>query len=178
MDLTLAKVWLASAVMDVGAQLHAELAQRGLTVATAESMTGGSVADLVSAAPGASATYLGGVVSYATEVKQQVLRVPDGVVEEYGVVSAPCAAAMATGVRDLIGTDYGVSTTGVAGPTPQEGKPVGLVYVGIAGPYGVDTHELQLEGDRAEIRAAATERAVTLLLEAVVHGPQQEPLEV
>ena len=178
MDLTLAKVWLASAVMYVGAQKDVELAHRGLTVATAESMTGGSVADLVSAAPGAIATYLGGVVSYATEVKQQVLRVPDGVVEEYGVVSAPCAAAMATGVRDLIGTDFGVSTTGVAGPTPQEDKPVGLVYVGIAGPYGVDTHELQLEGDRAGIRSAATERAVTLLLEAVVHGPQQEPLEV
>ena len=101
MDLTLAKSWLASAVMDVGAQLHAELAQRGLTVSTAESMTGGAVADLVSAAPGASATYLGGVVSYATEVKQQVLRVPDGVVEEYGVVSAPCAAAMATGVSPV-----------------------------------------------------------------------------
>ena len=164
--------------MDLGAQLHAELANRGLTVATAESMTGGSVADLVSAAPGASVTYLGGVVSYATEVKRKILGVPDGVVEEYGVVSAPCAAAMATGVRELIGTDYGVSTTGVAGPEPQEEKPVGLVYVGIAGPHGVDTHELQLEGDRAGIRASATQRAVTLLLEAVVHGPQKEPVEV
>jgi PncC family amidohydrolase len=164
--------------MDLGAQLHAELAQRGLTVATAESMTGGSVADLVSAAPGASATFLGGVVSYATEVKQKVLGVGDEVVEEFGVVSAPCAAEMATGVRQLVGADYAVSTTGVAGPDPQEGKPVGLVYVGVAGPYGVDTHELQLSGERAEIRAEATRRAVTLLLEAVVHGPQKEPQEV
>ena len=128
-------------------------------MATAESMTGGSVADLVSAAPGASATYLGGVVSYATEVKQKVLGVPDEVVVEYGVVSAPCAAAMASGVRALIGTDYGISTTGVAGPEPQEGKPVGLVYVGIAGPHGVDTHELQLEGDRADMMAARESRS-------------------
>ncbi len=165
-------------VMDLGAQLHAEMAQRGLTVATAESMTGGSVADLVSAAPGASATFLGGVVSYATEVKQHVLGVSKETVDEYGVVSAPCAAEMASGVRDMLGTDYGISTTGVAGPEPQEGKPVGTVYIGVAGPYGVDTHELQLAGDRAEIRAEATRRAVTLLLEAVVHGPQKEPVEV
>jgi PncC family amidohydrolase len=164
--------------MDLGAQLHAELAERGLTVATAESMTGGAVADLVSSAPGASATFLGGVVSYATAVKRSVLGVPAEVVEEYGVVSAPCAAAMAAGVRTLVGADYGVSTTGVAGPDSQEGKPVGLVYVGVAGPQGVDTHELRFDGDRGQIRAAATTRAVTLLLEAVVHGPQHEPAEV
>ena len=151
---------------------------RGLTVATAESMTGGAVADLVSAAPGASATFLGGVVSYATEVKQQVLGVSDETVDEYGVVSAPCAAEMARGVRDLLRADYGVSTTGVAGPEPQEGKPVGMVYIGVAGPYGVDTHELTLSGERAEIRAQATREAVRLLLEAVVHGPQKEPAEV
>jgi len=164
--------------MDLGAQLHAELAQRGLTVATAESMTGGSVADLVSAAPGASATYVGGVVSYATEVKQQLLGVSESTVAEHGVVSSPCAAEMAAGVRGLLGTDYGVSTTGVAGPDPQEDKPVGLVYVGIAGPHGVDTHELRLAGERAEIRAEATRAAVRFLLEAVVHGPQREPREV
>lgn len=164
--------------MDLGGQLHAELAGRGLTVATAESLTGGSVADLVSGAPGASATFLGGVVSYATEVKKDLLGVPEQVIAEYGVVSAPCAAAMATGVRDLLRSDYGLSTTGVAGPDPQEDKPVGLVYVGVAGPSGVDTHELELSGDRATIRAEATERAVTLLLEAVVHGPRRAPTEV
>jgi nicotinamide-nucleotide amidase len=158
--------------MDLGGQLHAELMLRGQTVATAESMTGGSLAEAISAAPGASSTFLGGVVSYATEVKQQLLGVAKETVESEGVVSAACAAEMATGVRRLLGTDYAVSTTGVAGPTEQEGKPVGLVFVGVAGPDGVVTCELNLDGDRADIRAETTARAMALLLETVVRGPQ------
>jgi nicotinamide-nucleotide amidase len=156
--------------MDLGAQLHAELMLRGQTAATAESLTGGSVADLVSAAPGASATFLGGVVSYATRVKQQLLGVTESTIERHGVVSAECAAEMASGIRELLGADFGVSTTGVAGPDPQEDKPVGLVYVGVAGPSGVRTQELHLEGGRADIRAEATRRAVAALLETVVAG--------
>ncbi len=156
--------------MDLGGQLHAELVRRGKTVATAESLTGGALADLVSATPGASATFLGGVVSYATRVKQQLLGVSVETVHRHGVVSAQCAAEMASGVRDVLGADFGVSTTGVAGPDEQEGKPVGLVYVGVAGPAGVRTEELQLEGARADIRAEATRRAVVALLETVV-GP-------
>jgi nicotinamide-nucleotide amidase len=158
--------------MDLGGQLHAELVLRGQTVATAESMTGGSLAVTISAAPGASATFPGGVVSYATEVKQQVLGVAKETVEDEGVVSAQCAAEMATGVRRLLGTDWGLSTTGVAGPTEQEGKPIGLVYVGVAGPDGVQTFELNLDGDRAEIRAETTRSAIARLLEAVVRGVQ------
>ena len=156
--------------MDLGGQLHAELMLRGQTAATAESVTGGSVADLVSAAPGASATFVGGVVSYATRIKQELLGVSAETVERDGVVSAECAAEMARGVRELLGADFGVSTTGVAGPDEQEGKPVGLVYVGVAGPAGVRTEELHLGGDRSEIRAEATRRAVAALLETVV-GP-------
>jgi PncC family amidohydrolase len=158
---------------DLGAQLHGELVERGLTVATAESLTGGSVAAVVSDAPGSSSTYLGGVVSYATEVKQQLLGVSQATVDRDGVVSAACAAEMASGVRELLGADLGVSTTGVAGPDSQEGKPVGLVYVGVAGPDGVETRELHLEGDRTRIRAEATRRAVLALLEAVVGEPVQ-----
>ena len=158
---------------DLGAQLHGELVERGLTVATAESLTGGSVAAVVSDAPGSSATYLGGVVSYATEVKQQLLGVSQATVDREGVVSAACAAEMAGGVRELLGADLGVSTTGVAGPDAQEGKPVGLVYVGVAGPDGVEARELHLEGDRSQIRAEATRRAVLALLEAVVGEPVQ-----
>ena len=156
--------------MDVGAQLHAELLARGLTVATAESLTGGAVADLVSGTPGASATYVGGVVSYATAVKQQLLEVSQATVDRHGVVSARCAAEMATGVRRLLGADFAVSTTGVAGPDAQEGKPVGLVYVGVAGAAGVETYEMHLAGDRAGIRAEAARRAVEVLLEIVVRG--------
>ncbi len=156
--------------MDVGAQLHAELLVRGLTVATAESLTGGAVADLVSGTPGASATYIGGVVSYATAVKQQLLEVSQATVDRHGVVSARCAAEMANGVRKLLGADFAVSTTGVAGPDMQEGKPVGLVYVGVAGAAGVETYEMHLAGDRATIRAEAAKRAVEVLLEIVVRG--------
>jgi PncC family amidohydrolase len=156
--------------MDLGARLHGELLRRGLTVATAESLTGGAVADLVSGTPGASATYVGGIVSYATSVKQQLLGVSPATVERHGVVSARCAAEMATGVRALLGADLAVSTTGVAGPDAQEGRPVGLVYVGVAGPTGVETYEMHLSGDRGAIRAEAARRAVETLLETVVRG--------
>jgi nicotinamide-nucleotide amidase len=153
---------------DLGAQLHAELLARGKMIATAESITGGGLGDLLTAAPGASETYLGGVVSYATAVKQQLLGVTDQTVERDGVVSAACAREMAVGVRDLLKADFGVSTTGVAGPTEQEGKPVGLVYVGVAGPHGARTVELKLDGDRAEIRDQACIEAVRAVMESVV----------
>lgn len=153
--------------MDLGAQLHAELVRRGQTVACAESLTGGAVAHALSATPGASATFVGGVVSYATAVKVAVLGVPESVVAEHGVVSAACATAMAQGVRALLGSDWAVSTTGVAGPDRQEGKPVGLVYVGVAGPDGARAVELHLTGDRAGVRAGAVEAAVSTVLEAV-----------
>lgn len=156
-----------SEVQRIGARLHAALLSRGMTLATAESLTGGTLADLVSAAPGASETYLGGVVSYATEVKVRVLGVRAETVEAYGVVSARCAAEMATGVRSLVGADWGVSTTGVAGPTTQEGRPVGTVFVAVAGPEGVSGRALHLQGTRAEIRGQACVAAATMVLEAV-----------
>lgn len=152
----------------MAAALHAELLARKAMLASAESLTGGRLGDLLSAAPGASDTYLGGVVSYATPVKKSVLGVSDATVEGPGVVSAECAAEMATGVRDLLGADYAVSTTGVAGPTEQEGKPVGLVFIGVAGPDGVTTTRLELDGDRAEIRERTCLEAVTAVLARVV----------
>src|SRR3954447_12330623 len=132
----------------LGATLHAELTRHGLTLATAESLTGGALADLVSAAPGASESYLGGIVSYATSVKTTVLGVSEQTVRTHGVVSAECAEEMAARARELIGADWAISTTGVAGPTEQEGKPVGTVFVGLAGPAGATAHQLDLSGDR------------------------------
>ncbi|HEY0646227.1 MAG TPA: CinA family protein [Nocardioides sp.] len=166
--------------MELGAHVHAELVRRGQTISSAESLTGGAVADALTAAPGASESYVGGVVSYATRVKTDLLDVPASVVEEHGVVSAPCAAAMARGVRSLLGTDWAVSTTGVAGPDTQEGQPVGRVYVGVDGPSGTTTHELQLEGDRAAIRDAAVRQAVEAVLLQLQRGagpttPPEEP---
>lgn len=154
----------------LGATVHAELVDRGQTLATAESITGGALADLLTAAPGASEVFLGGVVTYATELKVALLGVGEDVVEQHGVVSAPCAAAMAEGVRDRAGSDWGLSTTGVAGPATQEDKPVGLVYVGVAGPEGTTTHELHLDGDRAQIRTAACEEAAVALVRALGVG--------
>jgi nicotinamide-nucleotide amidase len=155
----------------LGATLHGELVRRGLTIATAESITGGALADLVSASPGASQTFLGGVVSYATEVKVSVLGVGEDTVEKYGVVSVECAKEMADGARRLVGAEWAVSTTGVAGPAEQEGKPVGTVFVGVAGQDGTDAHELHLEGDRAEIRSEACSAVARLVLERVVALP-------
>jgi nicotinamide-nucleotide amidase len=147
--------------------LVATLQVRGHTLATAESITGGLLAGIVTGVPGASAVFLGGVVSYATEVKQDLLNIPDDVVQTDGVVSARCAEAMASGVRDLIGSTYAISTTGVAGPEPQEGKPVGTVYVGLAGPDWSRSVPLRLEGDRAEIRESTCAAAISELLSAL-----------
>ena len=144
--------------LELAAAVHQDLLGRGETVACAESITGGGVADLLSATPGASATFLGGVVSYATAVKHDLLGVTAA-----QVVSADCAAQLASGVRALIGSDWAVSTTGVAGPEKQDDKPVGTVYVGVAGPRGVEVHRLSLDGDRREIRAQACRAAVQAL---------------
>lgn len=160
--------------------LQAELFARRLMLATAESLTGGQLGDVLSAAPGASDTYLGGVVSYATSVKQKVLGVSQETVDEHGVVSGRCAEEMAQGVRDLMGADWGVSTTGVAGPTEQEGKPVGLVFVGVAGDGLVRSRRHEFDGERAEIRAKATAAAMDLLVEALreAGGPEVRVAEV
>ncbi len=137
-------------------------------MATAESLTGGRLAALVTEVPGASAVYVGGVVSYATDVKVAVLGVPEELVERYGVVSAECAVAMARGVRGLTGATYGVSTTGVAGPEEQEGKAVGTVYVGVAGPDGDRALALELVGDRAAIQDRTCREALDALLSTVL----------
>jgi PncC family amidohydrolase len=147
----------------VAADVVALLVERGLTLATAESLTGGGVGALVTSVPGSSAAYVGGVVAYASRLKVDVLGVPDDVVARSGVVSAACARAMAAGVRDVLGADIGVSTTGVAGPDPQEGKPAGLVYVAVADERGAEVRELRLDGDRAAVRRGTAEAVLELL---------------
>ena len=113
------------------------LLERALTLATAESCTGGLIARRITALPGASRVYRGGVVSYWTEVKAAVLGVPQDILDQYGAVSEPTARAMAEGARRITGADMAVSVTGVAGPDPDErGNPVGLVFIGLATPDG------------------------------------------
>jgi nicotinamide-nucleotide amidase len=148
-------------------RVHELLESGEATVASAESLTGGRLATIFSEVPGSSSTFKGGVVSYATEMKIEVLGVSEQIVDTHGVVSAECAEAMAQGVRSLTGATYGVSTTGVAGPAEQEGKPPGTVFVGVAGPGGVTAVSLELEGDRSAITHQTVEAALAALEDAL-----------
>jgi nicotinamide-nucleotide amidase len=137
---------------------------RGLTLAAAESCTGGLVAARLTAVPGASAVFQGGVVSYSDDVKESALGVPHDVLERHGAVSAEVAKAMADGVRARLGADVGVSVTGVAGPDGgTEEKPVGLVFVHAVGPDGEEARRSELPGDRDMIRGRATAAALHLV---------------
>lgn len=164
----------ADDLADIATGLHTLLQLREQTVATAESLTGGMVAEVLTDAPGASQTFLGGVVTYATELKVELLGVTRECVETHGVVSAQCAEAMADGVRRLVGTTYAVSTTGVAGPGPQEGKEVGTVFVAVSGPEGTTSDALELPGERDTVRRAATGAALSALTARLTRRARDE----
>ena len=145
-----------------GVVLHM-LEQRSATLAVAESLTGGLLAGRITDVPGASRVFRGGVVSYATDVKGSVLGVDADILATEGAVSPQTAAAMAEGVRALMGATYGLATTGVAGPAEQEGKPVGTLHIGLAGPEGTITRSLRLPGDRPRIRIYSVVQALDVL---------------
>jgi nicotinamide-nucleotide amidase len=149
-------------VTDLAKRVHLFLRASGSTVATAESLTGGRLAVALTDTPGASETFLVGVMTYATELKASVLQVDQQLIDEHGVVSPECAKAMASGVRALTGATFGLATTGVAGPSEQEGKPPGTVFVGIAGPGLLEVVALELSGKRQQIQ----ERTCTEVLAA------------
>jgi PncC family amidohydrolase len=141
---------------------------RHLTLATAESCTGGLIGHLLTSVPGSSEYYVGGVIAYSNRLKHELLGVPEDILRTVGAVSPECAAAMARGARERLGTAYAVATTGIAGPaggTPT--KPVGLVYVACAGPFGVSVEEHRFAGDRWENIEQAAEVALRLLLRVV-----------
>ena len=145
---------------------------RGLTLATAESCTGGLVAARLTAVPGSSEVFRGSVVAYADDVKERELGVTAELLAAHGAVSAEVAAAMAAGVRQRLGTDIGVSVTGVAGPgggTPE--KPVGLVYLHASGPEGELAAEFSVPADRETIRVRATVAALHLLRRLLAQSP-------
>jgi len=140
------------------------LRERGLTVGTAESCTGGLVAGRLTDVPGSSAAFRGGIVAYANDVKERELGVPAAVLAAHGAVSAETAAAMAQGARAALGADVAVAVTGVAGPdggTPE--KPVGLVYLHAAGPDGELASRFDFPGDRETVRLRATVAALHLV---------------
>lgn len=156
------------------ASLHALLREAGATVATAESLTGGRLAALLTSVPGASETYVGGLVTYSTDLKLSLLGVPEAVVAQHGVVSAECARAMAEGARLVTGATWAVSTTGVAGPGPQDGVPAGTVHVGIAGPGSTTALALELVGGREAVQDRTCAEAVSAL--CAIIGREETPL--
>ena len=141
------------------------LKAQGKTLACAESCTGGMIAERITDVPGASAVFRGGVVSYAVAVKEVVLGVSPQDIAAHSAVSAPVARQMAQGVRLLLHSDVAVSTTGVAGPGPDDrGNPQGTVYIALADGEETWCYRFQFEGDRDGVRRAATQQALALAL--------------
>ena len=143
----------------------AALVARGETLAVAESLTGGLLAAGLVAVPGASRAFRGGLVVYATDLKASLAGVPADLLAARGPVDPDVAAWLARGARDRCGAHWGLSCTGVAGPDPQDGVPVGTVFIATAGPAGVPprVRRLALAGDRPAVRAATVAAAVDLL---------------
>ena len=151
-------------VPSLEAAAFALLKEKGLTLGTAESCTGGLAAKRFTDLPGASAVFRGGVVSYATEVKHTVLGVPQDLLDQYGAVSEPVARAMAEGARKVLGCDLALSFTGVAGPDPDErDNPVGLVFIGLAAPEGTWVRQVHLTRGRERIRHIAASHGFDLV---------------
>lgn len=152
------------------------LRERGETVACAESLTGGLVCAALVDVPGASDVVVGGVVSYATRVKRDLLEVDAGLLAQRGTVDAGTAEQMADGVRRLLEADWGVSTTGVAGPGPSEGKPAGTVFVGLDGPgHRQESEPVHLSGDRDAVRRGAVGAALSHLVARLGAGTGESP---
>lgn len=148
-------------------QVLEALVAAGATVAVAESLTGGLLTAALTEPAGASNAVRGGVVVYATDLKATLAGVPVPLLDAEGPVSPDVAGALAAGARDRLGATYGLGVTGVAGPDSQGGRPVGTVYVGLAGPGGGTVRSLTLPGDRDAVRAAAVDAALAELLSAV-----------
>jgi nicotinamide-nucleotide amidase len=169
----------AGVAPDLGSQLerlHRMLRQREQTVAVAESVTGGLLAAALTSTAGASSTFRGGLVVYATDLKARLAGVSEALLAEQGPVAAQVALELARGARSRLSASWGIGVTGVAGPLPQDGKAVGTVFLGVVGPApdsgsdGIESVcELNLSGDRNTIRLLIVEQAVALLAGAVSH---------
>jgi nicotinamide-nucleotide amidase len=155
-------------VRSTAREVHELLLGRGETIAVAESLTGGLMSAALTTSPGASATFRGGVVVYATDLKALLAGVPLELLESRGAVDPDVAAALAHGARRRLGATWGLGLTGVAGPDSQDDQPVGTVHIGLA-VAGVEpvVRSQQLSGDRDDIRSAAVEVALSLLRDSL-----------
>ena len=140
----------------------------GQTVGTAESLTGGLVAAALTTVPGASAVVRGGIVAYAADLKNSLLSVPADLIDRVGTVHPDVAVAMASGARIRLGATVGVATTGVAGPDPADGQPVGTVHIAVSTPASSVHEALVLSGDRAEIRRNTVDHLLGLLVRTLM----------
>jgi nicotinamide-nucleotide amidase len=140
------------------------------TVATAESLTGGLVAASLTSIPGASAVFRGGIVAYAADLKRSLLGVPAGLLDRVGTVHPDIALAMARGARERLDAMVAIATTGVAGPDPADGQPVGTVHIAVCTPARAIHRELALSGTRAQIRDATVKHVLNLLVTALMEA--------
>lgn len=153
--------------MDTAESLVRFFSEHRLTCATAESCTGGGVGHAITAVPGSSAVFNGGIISYSNEIKQRLLGVTGQTLADFGAVSPECASAMAEGARERLAADFAVSITGIAGPGGGSAeKPVGTVCFAVSSKCGVVTDRCFFPGDRAAVRSAAVEHALQLLISA------------
>lgn len=151
-------------MMNLGCKLLSHFS--GKTLATAESLTGGGIGAAITAVPGSSAFYKGGVISYTNEIKENILGVTGQILKSSGAVSAPVAEAMADGARKLLNTDAAVSVTGLAGPSGDEyGNPVGTVFIGYSDRNFTLSRRFLFSGDREAIRQQTIEQALQILLD-------------
>lgn len=148
----------------IAAALVALLKEKNLTISTAESLTAGLVSSAISEVSGASAVFKGGVSTYLNETKVSLLGVSEQAIANFGAVSAEVAQQMAQRVRTKLQTDCAIATTGIAGPDSLEGKAVGLVYLGFCDDNRLVVKELNLSGDRAQIRQQSAELAIDFAL--------------
>jgi nicotinamide-nucleotide amidase len=149
---------------DPAAEVVSRLTARGERLAVAESLTGGALCSAIVGVPGASVVLRGGVVAYSSDLKATLLGVDRALLARHGAVHPDVAVQLALGAADRLGAEHALATTGVAGPDPQDGAPVGRVYVAHAGPARVEVIRLDCTGDRAAIRARTVAEALDLLL--------------
>ncbi len=155
-------------VNDLAYELIQELGQLNLTISVAESLTGGLVAASLTQIPGASAVFKGGIIAYRDETKQQVLKVDPALITKFTSISEPVAQSMAINIREIMNTDIGIATTGVAGPDKSEGFAPGIVFVAISiGDHNI-CQKLELVGDRTQIRDQSVNEIFKLTLSQVV----------
>jgi nicotinamide-nucleotide amidase len=159
---------LSNEILSFAAEIVDHLRQRGETISTAESLTAGAVSSAIVTIPGASDVFVGGVTAYRDEIKVSHLNVDPALIEKHTVISEEVAIAMAKGAITSFGTTWGIGTTGVAGPNPLDGHPVGVVWVAIEGPIS-QTIELSLSGERESVRNAATSSAIATFARILRH---------